>query len=85
MDKATSSYERLEYTCCFVEISAKTPVTKFVHQEIEDGEKVNVDIEYEWLPPRCSKCICFGHVDHQCPTKQLWKQKKIVHAGPHDN
>lgn len=41
--------------------------------------KETVRIEYEWKPPRCSKCKLFGHVDNNCPlnvTKTVTAQEK---------
>ena len=76
MDKATTHFERLAYARCFVEILANTPLKNCVHLETEGGDKARIDVEYEWLPPTCYKCHCFGHVDSQCPTKEVWKPKE---------
>jgi len=35
-----------------------------------------VDVEYEWIPPLCHKCNSFGHVQSQCPTKEVWLPKE---------
>lgn len=39
-----------------------------------------VHVQYEWVPPRCTKCFNFGHVESQCPTivHEKWVPKKDV-------
>ncbi|KAL0293621.1 UNVERIFIED_CONTAM: hypothetical protein Sradi_6926700 [Sesamum radiatum] len=36
----------------------------------EDGSEVacKVDVEYEWLPPKCTTCHSLGHAIKDCPT-----------------
>ncbi|GJR04217.1 hypothetical protein Tco_0527201 [Tanacetum coccineum] len=34
-----------------------------------------LDVEYEWWPPRCSKCKIFGHEDDFCPVRD--KKTKV--------
>ncbi|KAL0293429.1 UNVERIFIED_CONTAM: hypothetical protein Sradi_6937500 [Sesamum radiatum] len=36
----------------------------------EDGSEVacKVDVEYEWLPPKCTTCHSLGHSIRDCPT-----------------
>jgi len=48
--------------------------------EVEGGDKIQIAIEYEWVPPTCTKCSCFGHVESQCPTVAVWKlrEKEIL-------
>jgi len=75
MDKATTSVEKLAYAICFIEISANKPLQSSVVLGIEGGEKAVIVVEYEWLPPRCSKCNSFGYNDFQCPTKESWIPK----------
>jgi len=31
-----------------------------VSPELENGEKVTIPVEYEWIPPLCKKCSSFG-------------------------
>ena len=73
MDKATTSMERVAFARCFVEISANAPLKIFVWLEVEEEEKVNIDVEYEWIPHTCTKCKSFGHIAAQCPTKEVWR------------
>ncbi|KAG5251779.1 DUF4283 domain-containing protein [Salix suchowensis] len=61
-DEPTISCSRLDYARLCIELNASFP---FVHQfEIESPfseEPQLVKVEYEWKPPRCERCQCFGH------------------------
>lgn len=39
------------------------------------SDPVEQPISYEWVPPSCSKCKCFGHVAQHCPLPQRWVRK----------
>ena len=43
-------------------------------------EKAKIDVEYEWVPPTCSKCKCLGHIDYQCP-KEMWRPKEMANVS----
>ncbi|KAL0444863.1 UNVERIFIED_CONTAM: hypothetical protein Slati_2209000 [Sesamum latifolium] len=36
----------------------------------EDGSEsaCKVDVEYEWLPPKCNACMSLGHPTKECPS-----------------
>ncbi|KAB5519436.1 hypothetical protein DKX38_023755 [Salix brachista] len=61
-DEPTISCSRLDYARLCIELNARLP---FVHQfEIESPlteEPQLVKVDYEWKPPRCERCQCFGH------------------------
>lgn len=67
IDQATASSERLAYARCFVEISSKDKLPNSVKMDLGNREWLETNVEYEWVPPKCSKCFNFGHVDYQCP------------------
>jgi len=50
-------------------------LSESIFLEVDGGEKVNIDVEYEWIPPTCKKCLCFGHMEPHCPTKETWVPK----------
>ena len=75
MDRATSNFEKLAYARSFIEISAAKSLPKTVSIELEEGERVFIDVEYEWAPPICAKCKTFGHIDSQCPSIKVWRPK----------
>lgn len=31
-----------------------------------------MEVSYECIPPICTKCLSFGHLTSQCPTKAAW-------------
>jgi len=68
-DKATASGKTLALARCFVEIAAtsKRPSRKMLEVE---GDMEELQVEYEWIPPLCNKCSCFGLVSSQCLTIQ---------------
>jgi len=43
--------------------------------ETEEGEVMDTEIAFEWIPPSCKKCRCFGHLEKQCPTTEVWLPK----------
>jgi hypothetical protein len=49
---------------------------------LEDGDKVDIEIEYPWLPPKCTVCNAFGHATYVCAKQgqQKWIPKKPVGA-----
>jgi len=76
MDSATALGERLVYARCFMGIVASKTLPKQVTVGLEVGEQVEIRVEYEWLPPLCSKYTNFGYTDNQCPTVQLWRPQR---------
>ncbi|GJR06240.1 hypothetical protein Tco_0529224 [Tanacetum coccineum] len=47
---------------------------------LEDGKghtNVTIKVEYEWKPPLCLDCHCFGHDGVNCPKKIVAKVSKI--------
>ena len=62
---------------------SKSPLPHRVCLEDEDGEREELEIEYEGLPPRCHTCVCFGHWTDQCPSIKVWKPivKRVREEG----
>ncbi|KAL2251990.1 UNVERIFIED_CONTAM: hypothetical protein Sindi_2321300 [Sesamum indicum] len=42
----------------------------------ELGTPCKVDVEYEWLPPKCTDCMTLGHSAKECTLTKPQKQKK---------
>jgi hypothetical protein len=78
MDQATAKGERLAYARCFIEINAAVKLPKTVQVEVSKGEYVDIPVEFEWVPPICSKCKSFGHNEVQCTTIEMWVPKKTT-------
>ncbi|KAJ0521403.1 hypothetical protein HanIR_Chr10g0470471 [Helianthus annuus] len=66
------SWGRSSYARALIEVQAGAELKKSVTVAIpslDGGEhsKVEVKIEYDWEPLRCSSCCVFGHDDSSCP------------------
>ncbi|KAJ6750280.1 hypothetical protein OIU85_000874 [Salix viminalis] len=61
-DQQTHGCTKLEYARVCVEIDASLPYGhSFEIESILSPEPIQVTVEYEWKPVRCSKCSVFGH------------------------
>ncbi|GKA67000.1 hypothetical protein Tco_0766808 [Tanacetum coccineum] len=68
-----SSWGRNTYARILVEFSTLEELKKSIVIAIPRGNGkghslATVDIEYEWSPPRCSRCMVFDHNSDKCPT-----------------
>lgn len=74
-DESTYNCIRLDYARVCVEVDASLP---YVHEfEIESpltSEPITVKVDYEWKPPRCAKCMIFGHSCSITPALHKGKQ-----------
>ncbi|KAL0403041.1 UNVERIFIED_CONTAM: hypothetical protein Sradi_1944900 [Sesamum radiatum] len=54
------------------DISLKLPKHIVIVVPHEDGRETTckVDVEYEWLPPKCNSCISLGHAMKACPANK---------------
>ncbi|KAL0284593.1 UNVERIFIED_CONTAM: hypothetical protein Sradi_7192600 [Sesamum radiatum] len=71
-DAITRACTRLDFArvCVMLDISAKLLKHIVIMIPKEDGSEVacKVDVEYEWLPPKCTTCHSLGHAIKDCPT-----------------
>lgn len=67
MDEATAKGERLSCARCFIEIKVSDKLPKTVKLALSKEEFLEIPVDFEWVPPICSKCKSFGHIDSQCP------------------
>ncbi|KAK8674364.1 hypothetical protein V6N13_112656 [Hibiscus sabdariffa] len=65
-DKATALKQHLEYAKICVEVSAAFLLPNSVTVDVGDGNCFEIGVELDWGPPRCSKCVLFGHSDDKC-------------------
>ncbi|KAJ0813964.1 hypothetical protein HanPSC8_Chr17g0779781 [Helianthus annuus] len=75
------SWGRSSYARALIEIHAgaelKRSVTVAIPSLQGNGHSmVEVKIEYDWEPLRCSSCCVFGHEDNSCP-----KRPQVVSSG----
>ncbi|KAB5551437.1 hypothetical protein DKX38_008748 [Salix brachista] len=73
-DEATFTSSRLDFARVCVELDAKLP---FVHHfnitTPLSEDPLHIEVEYEWKPTRCPKCLRFGHA---CKVEEVPKVAK---------
>ncbi|KAL0444880.1 UNVERIFIED_CONTAM: hypothetical protein Slati_2210700 [Sesamum latifolium] len=71
-DAITRACTRLDFArvCVMLDISSKLPKHIVIMVPSEDGSEsaCKVDVEYEWLPPKCNACMSLGHPMKDCPS-----------------
>ncbi|KAL0289527.1 UNVERIFIED_CONTAM: hypothetical protein Sradi_7071800 [Sesamum radiatum] len=82
-DKITKNCLRLDFAqvCVMLHYHSKFPKHLIVLSPIlSEGKEVpiKVDIEYEWLPLRCSHCCSLGHTVNACPETRVSKQRPPI-------
>ncbi|XP_022040462.1 uncharacterized protein LOC110943010 [Helianthus annuus] len=75
------SWGRSSYARALIEVQAEAELKKSITVAIPslDGNgfsKVEIKIEYDWEPLRCSSCCVFGHDDRSCP-----KNPQVTSSG----
>ncbi|XP_056841874.1 uncharacterized protein LOC130495007 [Raphanus sativus] len=64
-----------------VEVDLTKPLPNVVEFERQSGEVVEVQVDYPWLPPKCSHCQELGHVIRNCllytPPKDTPPMEKV--------
>ncbi|KAJ6430796.1 hypothetical protein OIU84_018328 [Salix udensis] len=62
-DEQTYCCSRLDYARVCIELDAALPIIHHFAINTPFSESpLNIQVEYEWKPPRCEKCKLFGHV-----------------------
>ncbi|KAL0455532.1 UNVERIFIED_CONTAM: hypothetical protein Slati_0892400 [Sesamum latifolium] len=82
-DAITKACTRLDFACVCImlDISSKLKHLVILAPTEEGGEvPFHVDIEYEWLPPKCTGCHSLGHRTSDCPST-IKTTKQPVSAG----
>ncbi|KAL0284161.1 UNVERIFIED_CONTAM: hypothetical protein Sradi_7207100 [Sesamum radiatum] len=71
-DGITTECSRLDYArvCVMLDFNSELPkhlvvISPVLRNGKEDPKRV--DVEYEWLPQRCTSCRSLGHVAATCP------------------
>ncbi|KAL0286162.1 UNVERIFIED_CONTAM: hypothetical protein Sradi_7155600 [Sesamum radiatum] len=69
-DAITQACTRLDFArvCIMLDISSKLPKHIMIMVPKEEGGETacKVDVEYEWLPPKCNACMSLGHPTKEC-------------------
>ncbi|KAL0401943.1 UNVERIFIED_CONTAM: hypothetical protein Slati_4224200 [Sesamum latifolium] len=87
-DAITRACTRLDFARVYVilDISSKLPKHVIIMVPKEDGSEMacKVDIEYEWLPPKCNTCMTLGHATKVCLTLKPKKPVASVYVQKAD-
>ncbi|KAK4384176.1 hypothetical protein Sango_3084400 [Sesamum angolense] len=93
-DTITRACTRLDFArvCVMLDISSTLPKHLVVMMPKEDGSEIpcKVEVEYEWVPPKCKQCMSLGHSMATCPdskksdkpTVAVYIQKRPVQPPP---
>ncbi|KAL2226588.1 UNVERIFIED_CONTAM: hypothetical protein Sindi_2017500 [Sesamum indicum] len=69
-DAITRACMRLDFArvCVMIDVTQKLKKHIIIMTPDEDGGETpcKVDIEYEWLPPKCTGCMMLGHSVKEC-------------------
>ncbi|KAL2235421.1 UNVERIFIED_CONTAM: hypothetical protein Sindi_1274300 [Sesamum indicum] len=64
-DVITRACTRLDFArvCVMLDVSSKLPKHIIILTPDEEGGETpcKIDVEYEWIPPKCTTCITLGH------------------------
>ncbi|XP_011075697.1 uncharacterized protein LOC105160128 [Sesamum indicum] len=69
-DAITRACTRLDFAhvCVMLDVSSKLPKHIIIMMPKEEGGEITckIDVEYEWLPPKCTSCMTLGHMAKVC-------------------
>ncbi|GJR90248.1 putative reverse transcriptase domain-containing protein [Tanacetum coccineum] len=70
-----NSWGRISFARALIEVYADSVLKKEVVMAIESEEgdeytREVIRVEYEWQPPHCVDCKCFGHDPNACPKRE---------------
>ncbi|KAL2230765.1 UNVERIFIED_CONTAM: hypothetical protein Sindi_1670900 [Sesamum indicum] len=78
-DAITRACTRLYFArvCIMLDVNSKMPNHVIIMTPDEEGGELpcKIDVEYEWLPPRCTSCMTLGHSAKECTVN---KPKSIM-------
>ncbi|KAL2251925.1 UNVERIFIED_CONTAM: hypothetical protein Sindi_2314800 [Sesamum indicum] len=79
-DAITRACTRLDFArvCVMIDVTQKIQNHIVIMTPDEDGGETpcKIDIEYEWLPPKCTGCMTLGHSVKECTSTKPQKQTK---------
>ncbi|CAM8935056.1 unnamed protein product [Rhodiola kirilowii] len=70
-DGFTATSEKLYYARVLIEVYASKELKREVGIKRPRGTNYYQIIHYEWVPPRCSHCQRFGHLENKCTSPRL--------------
>ncbi|KAL0297906.1 UNVERIFIED_CONTAM: hypothetical protein Scaly_3079600 [Sesamum calycinum] len=81
-DTITRTCTRLDFArvCVMLDISSTLPKHLIIMMPKEDGNVVpcKVEVEYEWVPPKCKTCMSLGHTTAACPESKKAEKPPVA-------
>ncbi|CAF1708258.1 unnamed protein product [Brassica oleracea] len=62
----TERCTRLDVARVLVEVNLQKPLVEKISFTNQEGQKVDIEVKYPWLPPRCTVCHGWGHKGSDC-------------------
>ncbi|KAL2228428.1 UNVERIFIED_CONTAM: hypothetical protein Sindi_1822500 [Sesamum indicum] len=79
-DAITRACMRLNFAriCVILDVTSKLPKHIIIMTPDEDGGEspCKIDVEYEWLSPKCTICMTLGHSAKECALNRATKLRK---------
>ncbi|KAL2237659.1 UNVERIFIED_CONTAM: hypothetical protein Sindi_0957600 [Sesamum indicum] len=79
-DAITRACTRLDFArvCVMLDISSSPPKHIIIMTPDEEGGETpcKIDVEYEWIPPKCTNCMTLGHSAKDCALNKPSKPTK---------
>ncbi|KAL2237663.1 UNVERIFIED_CONTAM: hypothetical protein Sindi_0958000 [Sesamum indicum] len=70
LDAITRACTRLDFArvCVMLDVSSTLPKHIIIMTPDEEGGETpcKIDVEYEWIPPKCTSCMTLGHSAKNC-------------------
>ncbi|KAK4381540.1 hypothetical protein Sango_2958300 [Sesamum angolense] len=83
-DAITRACTRLDFArvCIMLNVSSKLPkhVVIMMPNDLGGVSACKVDVEYEWLPPKCTGCSSLGHSTKECPLSKQTKPAVAIYV-----
>ncbi|KAH0905254.1 hypothetical protein HID58_044757, partial [Brassica napus] len=73
---STEKCVRLDVARVLVEVDLQQPMVERIAFNDSKGEKREVEVNFPWVPPRCSICCRWGHKGKDCNSKEVMIMKK---------
>ncbi|XP_074306122.1 uncharacterized protein LOC141641354 [Silene latifolia] len=65
-DVATEEKTRLGYARVMAVLMVDQELSEKIKFIDENGTVLQIEVEYEWRPVKCKKCVGMGHVEENC-------------------
>ncbi|KAK8716925.1 hypothetical protein V6N13_044215 [Hibiscus sabdariffa] len=65
-DRATALKQHLDFAKICVDVEAMFDLPSAITVDLGNGNCVEVGVELDWAPPKCSHCAIFGHTLDNC-------------------